>query len=78
MKDMTQKAALAEAFRLWGTCGTIQFRPSRRNRTQRGRLARYCCVVSNGHGGPLYPVVGQGNTWREAFADAATILHASP
>lgn len=73
MKDMTEKQALAEAVRRWGERGTIRFRPTpatRIPRLNRGRLARYCCVVSNGEGPRVYLVEGQGNTWREAFADA--------
>ena len=70
MKDMTQEEALAEAVRRWGASGTIRFRPSPPGRTHRGRLARYCCTVGNGIAGSFYSVEGQGNTWREAFADA--------
>ncbi len=70
MKDMTQKQAQAEAVRRWGASGTIRFLPSRQGRIQRGRLARYCCTVGNGAVGSFYSVEGQGNTWREAFADA--------
>jgi len=70
MKDMTEKQAQAEAFRRWGATGTIKFRSSSANRIQRGRLARYCCTVSSCQVRSLYSVEGQGNTWREAFADA--------
>ena len=71
MKDMTQKQALAEAIRRWGPSGTIRFRPTRRDGSPRGRLARYCCTVGNGRNGS-FRSEGQGNTWREAFADASS------
>lgn len=70
MKDMTQTEALAEAIRRWGPTGTIKFRPPDPGRAQRGRLARYSCIVGNGIVGSLYSIEGQGNTWREAFEDA--------
>jgi hypothetical protein len=66
MKDMTQKQAREEAIKRWGPNGTILLRPSKAGRTQRGRLARYRCVVSSGHG----RVEGQADTWRAAFEDA--------
>jgi hypothetical protein len=69
-KDMTQEQAQAEAIRRWGSSATAVYRPSRRADGGHGRLARYCCTVGNGRAGG-YPVEGQGNTWREAFADAA-------
>jgi hypothetical protein len=69
MKDMTQKQARAEAVRRWGPGATVEFRPPR-SITHRGRLARYCCTVANGDRGSSYSVEGQGDTWREAFADA--------
>ena len=70
MKDMTQKQAMAKAMRLWGASGAIRYRPTHRVGNPRGRLARYCCTVS-GYAGAFQPIQGQGNTWREAFADAA-------
>ena len=70
MKDMTEKEARAEAIRRWGPSGTIEFRPSRSINGRRGRLARYCCTVANGDLGSSYSIEGQGDTWREAFADA--------
>jgi hypothetical protein len=70
MKEMTQKEAQAEAVRRWGSRGTVTFRSRRRN-GRGGRLARYCCTVGNGHPGSVRSVEGQGNTWREAFEDAA-------
>ena len=69
-QDLTQKQALAKAIRLWGASGTIRYRPTHRAGSPRGRLARYCCMVA-GYAGAFQPVQGQGNTWREAFADAA-------
>jgi len=69
MKDMTQEQARAEALRRWGATGTIEFRPPRRPRALRGRLARYACKVGNGIPGGLQ-VEGQGDSWVEAFADA--------
>jgi len=70
MKDMTQTEARAEAIRRWGPTSTIEFRPSRSSNGRRGRLARYRCTVANGDRGASYSIEGQGNTWREAFADA--------
>lgn len=70
MKDMTEAEARAEAIRRWGPSGTIEFRPSRSSNGHRGRLARYPCTVANGDRGSFYSIEGQGNTWREAFADA--------
>ncbi len=78
MKDMTQKQAQAKAVRLWGVSGTIRFRPTHRTGSPRGRLARYCCIVGNRHPGAFRPVEGQGNTWREAFADAALAHELNP
>ncbi|HET7785074.1 MAG TPA: hypothetical protein VFL36_03830 [Myxococcales bacterium] len=68
--DMTQEQAQAEAIRRWGLSATATYRPSRRTDGGHGRLARYRCTVGSGRGGG-YLVEGQGNTWREAFADAA-------
>jgi len=70
MKDMTQEQARAEALRRWGPSGTITFRPSRTIKPERGRLARYCSIVSKGERRHPYAIEGQGNTWREAFEDA--------
>jgi hypothetical protein len=72
MKDMTPQQAQAEAVRRWGATATIKFRPSNAGRIQRGRLARYCCTVTSCEVRSPYSVEGQGNTWREAFADART------
>ena len=70
MKDMTQAQARAEAVRRWGARGSIEFRPSRVPRAQRGRLARYACKVGDGALGCGGSIEGQGDTWREAFDDA--------
>jgi hypothetical protein len=70
MKDMTRAQAQAEAFRRWGPNGTIRFLPAHVARIQRGRLARYSCIVGNGSTGGFYCIEGQGHTWTEAFADA--------
>jgi len=70
MTDMTQEQARAEAFRRWGAAGTIEFHPPRRPRAFRGRLARYACKVGNRGAGGFHSEEGQGDTWREAFADA--------
>jgi hypothetical protein len=68
--DMTQEQAQAEAIRRWVSSAMAIYRPSRRNDGSHGRLARYRCTVRNGGVG-AYPVEGQGDTWREAFLDAA-------
>lgn len=70
MKDMTQGQAQAEAVRRWGASASIEFRPPRMHREQRGRLARYACTVASGAPGCRRSVEGQGETWLEAFADA--------
>jgi hypothetical protein len=68
--DMTEEEAQAEATRRWGTSGTAKHRPLHPSRGNRGRLARYCYTVSNGLASVSARVEGQGNSWREAFADA--------
>lgn len=68
--DMTQAQAQAEAIRRWGPGGMVKFRPRRPARSAPGRLARYCCIVGNGVERSFYSIEGQGDTWREAFADA--------
>ena len=72
MKDMTQKEARAEAISRWGEGGTIRFRPAPVRKGQRGmgRLARYRYIVGNDGLGKLHSIEGQGDSWREAFADA--------
>ena len=75
MDDMTREEALAEAKRRWGPSGAVRFREetSHSGRSTRGRLARYCCMVGDGSLGKGCTVEGQGNTWREAFEDAALL-----
>jgi len=70
MKDMTLGQARAEAIRRWGARGTIELHLPRSPRERRGRLARYRCIVADGAPGSPRSVEGQGETWREAFADA--------
>lgn len=71
MKDMTEAEARAEAIRRWGANGTIVFLPPRPGLRERGRSARYSCIVANGPAGSFHSIEGQGNTWREAFEDAS-------
>jgi|GEM_PF-3111901 len=75
MKDMTKEQALAEATRRWGPSGAIRLRThsSASGRVERGRLARYRCVVGNGFLGKDCSIEGQGDTWREAFLDARPV-----
>jgi hypothetical protein len=68
--DMTEQEAQAEVRRRWGAAGTAKHRPLHASREGRGRLARYCYTVSNGAASVSARVEGQGNSWREAFADA--------
>lgn len=72
MHDMTNEQALAEARRRWGNAGSIRELPARPSSKPgtRGRLARYRFTVGNAHLGPRCTVQGQGDTWRDAFADA--------
>ena len=72
MGDMTEEQALAEARRRWGNTGAVRERAAAvTNRDgMRGRLARYRYVVGNFDLGKRCSVQGQGDTWREAFADA--------
>jgi hypothetical protein len=72
VKDMTDKQAQAEAIKRWGAAGAIRARPPSTGKTpgRGGALARYRCVVGNGHLGPSCSVQGQGDTWRAAFEDA--------
>ena len=80
MKDMTKEQALAEAKMRWGAGGAIRLRthPSTSGRVQRGRLARYRCVVGNGGLGKDCSIEGQGNTWWEAFLDARPVTASAP
>lgn len=73
MADMTESQALAEAKRRWGESGAVRVRPpsvTTRGSGVRGRLARYRFVVGNCGLGKRCSVQGQGDTWRDAFADA--------
>jgi hypothetical protein len=69
---MTQDDAAKEAVKRWGRSGTVRFRPPApgRGRDRAGRLARYRYLVGNGHLGSSCTILGQGNSWREAFEDA--------
>jgi hypothetical protein len=75
MKDMTKEQALAEAIKRWGVTGSVRLRThsSGSGRVERGRLARYRCVVGNGNLGKNCSIEGQGDTWREAFLDARPV-----
>ncbi|MBL8952121.1 MAG: hypothetical protein JNK82_15165 [Myxococcaceae bacterium] len=65
---MNQREALEEAKRRWGATGAIQLRaPSTNGGT--GRLARYRYIVGNGRLGAACSLMGQGNSWVEAFED---------
>jgi hypothetical protein len=69
---MTQDEAAREALKRWGPSGRVRFRaPSPgRGRGRGGRLARYRYLVGNGQLGAACTILGQGNSWREAFEDA--------
>jgi hypothetical protein len=73
MKDMTAEEAKVEAGRRWGPGGAIhQLEPTVSSRNGHpGRLRRYRFTVGNNRLGPACSVKGQGDTWREAFEDAA-------
>lgn len=75
MEDMTEVEARAEAVRRWGPTGAVRLwkETQRSGRVRRGRLARYRCMVGNGNLGKACSVVGQGDTWREAFLDAREV-----
>jgi hypothetical protein len=69
---MTQQDAEHEAQRRWGPSGRARLRaPSLyKGRGGPGRLARYRYVVGNGKLGVNCSILGQGNSWVEAFEDA--------
>ncbi len=69
---MTEKQALAEARRRWGSSGTIRELTARAEAPSagRGRLARYRFIVGNAGLGTRCTIQGQGDTWRAAFDDA--------
>ena len=75
MDDMSEEEARAEAKRRWGPSGAVRLRveAAHPGRSTRGRLARYRCTVGDGSLGKECTVEGQGNTWREAFDDAAPL-----
>lgn len=70
--DLTEQQALLEARRRWGDTGAVRLRapPTYKAGRAPGRLARYPYVVGNGRLGPSCTVLGQGNSWAEAFEDA--------
>ena len=69
---MTQQEATVEAQRRWGTSGAARLRGPAlyKGRSGPGRLARYRFLVGNGRLGPSCTILGQGNSWLEAFEDA--------
>lgn len=69
---MTKEEAAKEAMRRWGPTGHVRLRgPAMHKDSKRpGRLARYRYQVGNGRLGPQCTVLGQGNSWSEAFEDA--------
>ncbi len=68
----TQQQALTEARRRWGPTGAVRLRPPspHQGRQGPGRLARYRYVVGNGGLGSHCTILGQGDSWSEAFDDA--------
>lgn len=79
MKEMTAAEAKVEAERQWGPGGAIhELRAtwSKRNGRQ-GRLRPYRFTVGNNGLGPTCSVKGQGDSWRQAFADAARLAPTS-
>jgi hypothetical protein len=71
-EEMTQLEALEEAKRRWGPTGRARMRGGlgANGRGVPGRLARYRFVVGNGKLGVSCTILGQGDTWAEAFADS--------
>ena len=69
--DLTLDEALAEARRRWGPAGRVLLRAAAlyKGRSGPGRLARYRYLVGDGKLGPGCTMLGQGNSWREAFDD---------
>jgi hypothetical protein len=70
--DLTKPQALTEAKRRWGGGGAVRLRPPSLYTEGRGpgRLARYRYMVGNGGLGRGCTIMGQGNSWSEAFDDA--------
>jgi hypothetical protein len=69
---MTEQQAMVEAKRRWGDTGVVRQRaPSLyKGRGGPGRLARYRYMVGDGQLGARCTIMGQGNSWSEAFDDA--------
>ena len=69
---MNQDQAVQEAKRRWGSSGHVRLRAASlyKGRGGPGRLARYRYVVGNGRLGTECSILGQGNSWLEAFEDA--------
>ena len=69
---MTRVQAAAEAVRRWGDGGWVRFRPAMNgnSRGRPGRLAPYRYVVGRGNLGKPNSIVGLGDSWAAAFADA--------
>ena len=69
---MTQTEAEKEATRRWGQSGWIWYRPNSHGKGggRPGRLARYQYLVGSGQRSNPSSILGQGDTWREAFDDA--------
>jgi hypothetical protein len=70
---MTEDEAHAEALRRWGPTGAVRCRKATTENGQRGRLARYRYMVGDGNLGKACVVMGQGDTWLEAFLDARQV-----
>lgn len=70
--DLTEEQARTEARRRWGLSGTVRLLPLTRHQREgeRGRLARYRYLVGNGRLGARCTILGQGDSWRQAFDDA--------
>ena len=70
--DLTDREAAEEAVRRWGPSGRARLRAGAPHKAiaRPGRLARYRYQVGNGKLGPACTILGQGNSWREAFGDA--------
>jgi hypothetical protein len=71
-KEMTPLEALEEAKRRWGPSGRARLRGGSGSnaRSIPGRLARYRFVVGNGKLGVACSILGQGDSWADAFSDS--------
>jgi hypothetical protein len=69
---MTRGQAEAEAMRRWGDDGWVQFRHAigSSSRNLPGRLAPYRYRVGRGVAGRPGSIIGLGDSWLAAFADA--------